>query len=458
MRQLLKPAIACLTLGLTLVPSFSTAQSGKDYLFLPAADVDKRLGKKIVLIAGDEEYRSEESCPMLGKILSQHHGFDCVVLFSVDPEKGFIDPNFQTNTPGLAHLKDADLMIIGTRFRQLPDKQAAHIANFLNAGKPVIGFRTATHAFTGKGKSGNFAWSNFGPQILGEGWVAHHGKHKSEGCRGVVVGENALHPVLNSVYDVFGPSDVYTIKAVTPENATILMRGAVTQTMEPDSPILKDDPRNKPMQPMAWIRDYWSPNGKVKGKAFCTTMGASNDFTNEDLRRLVVNAAFHLTGEKVPQNANVSYVDPFEATMFGLIKEPGYYAKLNLQADSYALGKSTATGLPVAKPKKSVKEAEPTQKKTATPPKKVEASKKDAPAKKKAEAAAKKEAPAAEKNTAPKAEAAANKSNDAKKEVKPAPAPSKKAPAPAAEKKEEAPKEKAKPAEATKTGGRGVNK
>ena len=33
-------------------------------------------GKHIVFIAGDEEYRSEESLPMLAKILSQRHGFD----------------------------------------------------------------------------------------------------------------------------------------------------------------------------------------------------------------------------------------------------------------------------------------------------------------------------------------------------------------------------------------------
>ena len=57
-------------------------------------------GKKIVLIAGDEEYRSEEGLPMLGKILSQRHGFDVTVLFSIDPESGEIDPNNQTNIPG----------------------------------------------------------------------------------------------------------------------------------------------------------------------------------------------------------------------------------------------------------------------------------------------------------------------------------------------------------------------
>ena len=58
-------------------------------------------GKHIVLVSGDEEYRSEEALPMMAKILSTHHGFDCTVLFAIDPETGEIDPEHQTNIPGL---------------------------------------------------------------------------------------------------------------------------------------------------------------------------------------------------------------------------------------------------------------------------------------------------------------------------------------------------------------------
>ena len=78
-------------------------------------------GKRIVLLAGDEEYRSEESLPMLAKILSQRHGFQCTVLFSVNPQDGTIDPGNQTNVPGLHLLDSADLVILQFRFRELPD-------------------------------------------------------------------------------------------------------------------------------------------------------------------------------------------------------------------------------------------------------------------------------------------------------------------------------------------------
>src|SRR5580700_3960224 len=104
-------------------------------------------GKNIVLISGDEEYRSEEGLPEMAKILSQHHGFTCTVLFAIDPKTGNINPEVLDNIPGLAALDHADLMIIQTRWRDLPDDQMKHIDDYMMAGKPVIGLRTATHPF-----------------------------------------------------------------------------------------------------------------------------------------------------------------------------------------------------------------------------------------------------------------------------------------------------------------------
>src|SRR2546430_14802136 len=86
-------------------------------------------GKHIVLISGDEEYRSEEALPQLGKILAQHHGFQCTVLFAINPKTGMINPNVNDNIPGLESLKNADLMVIFTRFRNLPDDQMKDIAD-----------------------------------------------------------------------------------------------------------------------------------------------------------------------------------------------------------------------------------------------------------------------------------------------------------------------------------------
>src|ERR1700722_9910243 len=114
-------------------------------LSLHAAEPGKAKGKRIVLISGDEEYRSEEALPQFAKILATHHGFQCTVLFAIDKD-GTINPNI-SNIPGLEALKTADLMIIFTRFRDLPDEQMKHIVDYVESGKPIIGMRAATHAF-----------------------------------------------------------------------------------------------------------------------------------------------------------------------------------------------------------------------------------------------------------------------------------------------------------------------
>ena len=109
-------------------------------------------GKHVVLVSGDEEYRSEEALPQLAKILAKRHGFKCTVLFAIGKD-GTIDPNRNDNIPGLEALRSADLMIIATRFRDLPDDQMKEIVDYVESGRPIIGMRTATHAFNLKSKT-----------------------------------------------------------------------------------------------------------------------------------------------------------------------------------------------------------------------------------------------------------------------------------------------------------------
>ena len=182
-----------------LVSAQSLLLQASDRLeFLPPNQKDA--AKHIVLISGDEEYRTEESMPMLAKILSQKHGFRCTVLFALGPDGAeYIDPNNSSGIRGWESLDDADLMIIGTRFRKPNADDAAHVANYLNLGKPVIGTRTATHAFTGPGEFDGLPYDQFGLKILGETWVSHHGQHAVQGARGMIEPDNANHPILRGV-------------------------------------------------------------------------------------------------------------------------------------------------------------------------------------------------------------------------------------------------------------------
>ena len=175
------------------------SDSGSTHLRRRAVDRVRRRrgpgkGKHVVLVSGDEEYRSEEALPQLAKILSKHHGFKCTVLFAIDPKDGTINPNVNNNIPGLEALKTADLMIIFTRFRNLPDDQMKHIVDYVESGKPIIGLRTATHAFNISGESASsqkYTWTaskewdgGFGRQVLGETWISHHGIHGKQSTRG----------------------------------------------------------------------------------------------------------------------------------------------------------------------------------------------------------------------------------------------------------------------------------
>src|SRR5262249_30717809 len=153
-------------------------------------------GKNVVLISGDEEYRSEQAMPMLAKILAVRHGFRCTVLFPINPTDGTIDPITLTNIPGMETLDSADLCIMAIRFRELPDYQMKHFVDFLESGKPIIALRTSTHAFAyNHNKQSAYAkydwrckdWpGGFGQQVLGETWVDHHGAHGKESTHGLV--------------------------------------------------------------------------------------------------------------------------------------------------------------------------------------------------------------------------------------------------------------------------------
>src|SRR5262249_19585428 len=148
-------------------------------------------GKHVVLLSGDEEYRSEESLPQLGKILSQRHGFQCTVLFSQDAD-GTIDPDNQANVPGMHLLAKPHLVVNQFRFRELPDADMKHFVDYLDAGRPMIVVRTATHAFsyTRNKQSPYASWSHdqrgggFGGMTVGESWTFHHGEHGKESTRG----------------------------------------------------------------------------------------------------------------------------------------------------------------------------------------------------------------------------------------------------------------------------------
>lgn len=284
-------------------------------------------GKHIVLVGGDEEYRSEETLPVLARILAERHGFRCTVLLAVDPADGTINPNV-SNIPGLEQLAKADLCVVFLRFRDLPDEQMQHFADYVDAGKPIIGLRTATHAFriAPEKKFAAYSWNNQGPweggfgrQVLGETWISHHGAHGKQATRGILVKEQAQHPILRGLADgdIFGTSDVYGVRTPLPGDSVPLVLGQVVDGLKFDDPPLAGA-KNEPMMPIAWTKTYQSPTTGKSGRVFTTTLGAATDTAFEGTRRLLVNAAYWAVGLEaaIPEKADVSIVGTFEPSPF----------------------------------------------------------------------------------------------------------------------------------------------
>ena len=340
----LAPALLC-----TALLAASACAADPQWISFPG-HAGPGAGKHIVLLSGDEEYRSEEGLPQLARILSQRHGFQTTVLFSInppgwspreiaefkkanptapepkptdpDPADGTIDPGEPANEPGLEALDQADLVITLLRFRHWPDEQMRHFADYLAAGKPLIALRTSTHAFTGI--TGTYQrFNSFGKTLLGEAWVSHWGRHKSEATRGVIEPGAEGDPLLRGVTALFGDTDVY--EAHPPADAHILARGLVLQGMTPDAAPATyskatvdkvEQPVNDPAMPVVWTREVKNDAGTLN-RILCTTMGSATDLKNESLRRLLVNAAYAFTGLDVPPAAEVSLVGEYTPTFYG---------------------------------------------------------------------------------------------------------------------------------------------
>ncbi len=276
-------------------------------------------GRHIVFLAGDHEYRSEETLPALARILAKHHGFKCTVLFNIDEATGEITPG-NSNMPGMQALESADLAVVFLRFQDFPEDQMKHFETYLNRGGPVVGFRTATHAFKiGSGApyarySFNYKGDDyklgFGHQVLGQTWVGHYGKNHSQSTRITVVPDKASHPVLSGVKDIWVQAGGYVGKPVDGE---ILTMAQPLNGMAADSPV----DEKKPPMPSEWTRTYKSASGK-EARVFTTLYGASEDITNDGYRRLVVNGIFWAAGleDQIKPDMDVSLIGKYQPNTF----------------------------------------------------------------------------------------------------------------------------------------------
>jgi glycerophosphoryl diester phosphodiesterase/type 1 glutamine amidotransferase len=248
----------------------------------------------VVFVTGDDEYRSEITMPMIAAILEKQ-GFRTSVARAVPR------PQVRDNIEGLEAVDSADLMVMFTRFRALPDAQLKHIENYVASGKPMVGLRTTTHAFLYPKDNPHAALNDgFGTDIFGQKWITHHGHSSSTDV--ALIPAAREHPILRGVTPFHATSWLYHVAPLAGEGATLLLEGSSVNSNHTKRP------QYPPLQPVAWTRTY-------KGaRVFFTTLGHPADFEQPSMRRLLVNGIHWALGRDVPAGgANVDTVGPWTA-------------------------------------------------------------------------------------------------------------------------------------------------
>jgi len=303
-------------MSLAFLSGFAQADTSVTY----QGDAGPGLGKHIVFLASDHEYRAEETCPALARILAKRLGFKCTVVFGVDKE-GFIEAG-SSNVSGMDALKDADLLFIFARFLNLPEDQMAQVDSYIERGGPVVGLRTSSHAFQIPGGSTYAKYdfkskvkgfeNGFGEQILGNTWVGHYGTNHKQGTRIQIIPEQKGNVILTGVADnAFTHAGAYVGKPGP--DFTVLTNSQPLVSMDPKS----DPDTKKPPMPSTWTRSYEGKDGK-QNRVFHSTQGASEDILDENYRRMVINGVLWAAGMEaaIKPDLDISFVGPYQPKTF----------------------------------------------------------------------------------------------------------------------------------------------
>jgi hypothetical protein len=151
---------------------------------------------RVVFVTGDHEYSSEETMPIIASELEKRYGMRATVL------KSQPDENAEENIPGLEKLSEADLAVFYLRWRRLPKEQIEHIRKYLDSGKPVVAFRTTTHAFNYPRGHELEKWNAFAADYLGAppGWGGGHYHYGHKSSTDVTIDSGAANdPILTAL-------------------------------------------------------------------------------------------------------------------------------------------------------------------------------------------------------------------------------------------------------------------
>ena len=213
---------------------------------------------KIHMISGSKEYKSEPSLKAFKKELEKTHNVTITASWVQDKAK---------NLPGIENVPKADLLIVFARRLKLPEKQMNVLRKHWESGKPVVGLRTASHAF---GKKDN---QTFDRKVLGGNYTGHFGDEPVK----VQTAEGAKdHPVLKGVGKIVSRK-LYKAGPLA-AGAKLLQKGTSQSGGHTHA--------------VTWVNEYKG------GRMFYTSLGVPKDFENPAFRKMIVNAIYWTTKTK----------------------------------------------------------------------------------------------------------------------------------------------------------------
>lgn len=253
----------------------------------------------LAIVMAEDEYETERTLP---KLAAEQLGKAFRVSF-VHEDKA--DPH---RIPGLEVLHDADVALISVRRRTLMPEQLKIVRDFVAAGKPVIGIRTASHAFSlrnAPAPEGLADWPEFDAHVFGGHYTNHHGNRLLATVS--VLSEAADHPILRGV-----------TRTPFPSGGSLYMTSPLATNA---SPLLTGTVEGRPSEPVAWT--FTRAAG---GRSFYTSLGHSQDFENIEFIRLLTNG-IHWAAGLPPSNVVIASAAELSKTDWTLVSVPAKSGK-----------------------------------------------------------------------------------------------------------------------------------
>jgi len=219
----------------------------------------------VAFISAESEYQAAETLPGFAHELEMQHGLRCEILQGSTEKSG---PE-RHEISGMEILDSADLVVVFARRRAFPADQMQHLKAYLDRGGPLIGLRTASHAFDarGSGPADHTEWPRFDPDVLGGHYHNHYGGGPK--CTVTLAAGAKSHPVLAGVtLPLLSDGSLYKVRPLA-ATATPLLLGTI--------------PDQEP-EPVAWTHQYG------RSRIFYTSLGHPHDFKDEQFRKLLINA------------------------------------------------------------------------------------------------------------------------------------------------------------------------